>query len=441
MRALIVSHGHPAFSVGGAEVASHNLVRGLNGLEGVEAHYLARAGSNLRRHADTPLLSLRQGERDVFLHTDRWDPFWLSNPGLADLEGGFTDYLQQVRPDVVHFHHVIGLGVEALVQVRRTLPDAAIIITFHEYLSICLNHGQMVKTARNALCRGASPAECSACFPEHSPSQVFRRETFLKDHLTLADAYVSPSQFLIERYVAWGLPRERFSLIENGLAPQRVAPPRALPPGGRRARFGYFGQLSEFKGLLVLLEAVASVEEAVWGNDAALCMFGAGIENQPPAFRERFEALMARAGRRARLYGSYRSEELPRLMEQVDWVVMPSIWWENSPVVIQEAFLHGRPPLVSDVGGMAEKVEHGVNGLHFRLGSPESLADCLTDVLADTGLWQRLRDAAPETLGLDEFAARHLALYRSVIETRRPAPEVPFRPRLRRTARLEVAHP
>ena len=101
---------------------------------------------------------------------------------------------------------------------------------------------------------------------------------------------------------------------------------------------------------------------------------------------------------------------------------MPSIWWENSPVVIQEAFLHGRPPIVGDVGGMAEKVAHRVNGLHYRTGSPEDLADCLRDALADPGLWQRLREAAPRPLDLAGFAAKHLALYAQTIEGRRAIP-------------------
>jgi glycosyltransferase involved in cell wall biosynthesis len=434
MRVLIISHGHPAFSIGGAEVASHNLFRALNGAGKVEAFYLARASGALGRHADTPLSSLRQGEREVFLHTDAWDPFWLSNGGIGDLQGAFADYLRHVRPDVVHFHHIIGLGVEAIVQVRRVLPDAAIVITFHEYLSICLNHGQMVKTSRNTLCSNASPAECAACFPEYGAGLIFQRETFLKDNLSLADAYVSPSHFLIDRYATWGLPRDRFTMVENGLAPQKLAPQRRLRPKGRRSRFGFFGQLNEFKGLPVLLEAIASLDEEVWGSDAALCIFGGNLESQPPAFRERFEKLMERAGRRARFYGSYRVEELPRLMQQVDWVVMPSIWWENSPVVIQEAFLHGRPPIVSDIGGMAEKVRNGVDGLHFRAGSPEDLADRLTEALAEPGLWERLRDAAPKPLDLAGLAQSHLALYREVSAGRQKAPETASRPARRKAA-------
>ncbi len=424
MRVLIISHGHPAFSIGGAEVASHNLMRGLNGIGGIEAHYLACARNNLARHAATPLMSLRQGERDIFMHTDRWDPFWLSNvEGLSELQGAFAGYLQQVKPDVVHFHHVIGLGVEAIVQARRSLPDATIVITFHEYLPICANHGQMVKTGRHELCRGASPAECAACFPEHSAADFFRREMFLKSHLSLADLYVSPSQFLVDRYAEWGLPRDRFAVIENGLAPQAIAPPRSLPPGGRRGRFGYFGQLSEFKGLLVLLEAVAAVDDELWGKDASLNIFGGGLEHQPAEFQARFTALLERAGRRARLYGRYRSEELPRLMGQVDWLVMPSIWWENSPVVIQESFLHGRPPIVGDIGGMAEKVLHGRNGLTFRAGSPEDLADRLSECLGDPALWPRLRNGAPTPPDLSSFAEQHLALYRTQADRRqKPIP-------------------
>ena len=410
MRVLIISHGHPAFSIGGAEVASHTLFRALNAAEGVEAFYLARAAAPMRRHAATPLMSLRQGEREVFLHTDAWDEFWLSNGGIADLRGAFAAYLDHVRPDVVHFHHVIGLGVEALLQVQRQLPGARIVLTFHEYLPICPNHGQMVKVQRRTLCHEASPAACNQCFPQHSPAALFQREQHLKNHLLLADAFVSPSRFLVERYAQWGLPEARFSVIENGLEGQTV-PARALPPGGRRDRFAFFGQVTEFKGLHVLLDAVARVPEAVWG-EATLNVYGGNLEFQPEAFRTRFSELMERAGRRARFHGSYRPEDLKRLMAGVDWIVMPSIWWENSPVVIQESFLHRRPLIVSDIGGMAEKVTDDVDGLQFRVGSPEDLADRLSRALLEPGLWERLSAAAPVPPDLAAFARAHLAVYR-----------------------------
>src|ERR1051325_78976 len=266
MRILLLSHGHPAFSIGGAEIASYSLFRGLNRIEGVEAFYLARTSHPISRHRQTPLMSLRQGERETFFWTGDYDHTLLSNRGASDLIGAFRQYLLSTQPDIVHFHHLIGFGVEALWEVRRTLPDAKIVITFHEYLSICLHHGQMVKTGKQRLCSSASPAECQGCFPEMGTTQIFERELFLKTHLQLADAYVSPSNFLIDRYIDWGLPRAKFTMLENGIDNHRVAPARPLPAGGRRSRFGFFGQGTEFKGLQVLLDAIGRVPSEVWGE-------------------------------------------------------------------------------------------------------------------------------------------------------------------------------
>jgi glycosyltransferase involved in cell wall biosynthesis len=414
MRVLILSHGHPTFSIGGAEIASHNLFQGLNRLPGVEAFYLARAAHPVARHRQTPLMSLRQGVRETFFWADDYDHALLSNRATDDLTGALRRYLLDLKPDIIHFHHIIGFGVEALWEVRRTLPEARILVTFHEYLSICMHHGQMVKTQKKRLCSNASPAECHGCFPDIAATRLFERELFLKSHLGLADAFVSPSHFLIERYVNWGLPRDKFIMLENGIDVSRAAPPRPLPPAGRRSRFGFFGQVTEFKGLQVLLDAVGRVHDDVWGEDAALCIFGGNLENQPEAFRNSFETLVEKAGRRAKFYGSYRGEEMSDLMRQVDWVVVPSIWWENSPLVIQEAFLHGRPLITSDIGGMKEKVVDGVSGTHFRVGSAEDLADKLSQLLQDPDAWLRLRAAAPVPISHEEAATQHLALYRDL---------------------------
>jgi glycosyltransferase involved in cell wall biosynthesis len=314
---------------------------------------------------------------------------------------------------------VIGLGIEAIALVRRILPHARIVVTFHEYLAICANHGQMIKPAKRQLCHAASPASCNSCFPDRSPAQFFSREQHLKNHLLLADAFVSPSRFLLDRYSAWGLPAERFRVIENGVE-GTPAPPRPLRGGGRRDRFGFFGQITEFKGLHIVLDAIGQLNDELWG-DATLSVFGGNLEYQPEVFRDRFAKLMIGAGPRARFFGSYRQQDLAALMADVDWVIMPSIWWENSPVVIQEAFLHRRPLLVSGIGGMAEKVRPEIDGLHFRAGSPESLADAMTRALSEPGLWPRLSQAAPIPPDAAAMAAEHLALYRDIGASAEPA--------------------
>jgi glycosyltransferase involved in cell wall biosynthesis len=233
--------------------------------------------------------------------------------------------------------------------------------------------------------------------------------------LQVADHFISPSQFLVDRYVDWGLPAEKFTVIENGLDIAEPVEPRPLPDAnGRRARFAYFGQITAFKGVDVLLDAVTRIPESVWGDDAQLLIFGGNLERQPKAFQEKIEALVERAGSRVRFYGAYQNSEMPRLMKSVDWTIIPSIWWENSPIVIQESFFHGRPLISSNVGGMAEKITDGVDGLHFRVGSSEDLIDRMVEALTDPTLWGRLRAGIQRPIDINECASVHLDLYREL---------------------------
>ena len=292
-----------------------------------------------------------------------------------------------------------------------------IVTTLHEYLSICNNHGQMVKAKTGALCQRASPAECAVCFPSISPAQFMRRELFIKAAFDEVDMFVSPSHFLIDRYAAWGVPAEKLVFLENGLEVGEIAPPRPLGRDGRRNRFAYFGQLNQFKGIKVLIEAVARVPREVWG-DAVLNVFGGNLEVQPESFQQEFKRLVQAVGRRVRFFGSYKSADLPTLMREVDWVVVPSTWWENSPVVIQEAFLHGRPIICSDIGGMAEKIRNNVDGLHFRAASAESLAEAMTRAIREPQLWDRLRTGIRPPTTAADAARAHVDLFQRLVARR-----------------------
>ena len=134
-RVLVVSHGHPSFSLGGAEIAAYNLHKGLNRIDGAESRFLARVGYPVVRHSGTALMSLRQNGGDILYHADEYDHFLISNRNTEELERDFLRVLRDLKPDVVHFHHFIGLGLETVYAVRRALPDCVIVITFHEFLS------------------------------------------------------------------------------------------------------------------------------------------------------------------------------------------------------------------------------------------------------------------------------------------------------------------
>ena len=437
---LVVSHGHPAHSIGGAEVAAYNLHKGLAALPEAESRFLARVGHPTRRHDATALMRLRGDAREILFHADDYDHFLVSNRNTDEIRRDFVRLLRDVGPDVVHFHHFIGLGLECLYAVREALPEATIVVTFHEYLGICHHHGQMVKTAGMKLCNRATPNDCNGCFPEIAPARFLARERFIRGMLELADHYVSPSRFLMDRYVAWGLDPAKFSVIENGLDIADPAPLRALPPGGRRSRFAFFGQLTPYKGADILVDAVSRIPDAVWGDDSVLLIYGGNLERQPQVYQDKFARLVEAAGRRVRFCGPFQNTDLPRLMRSIDWVCVPSVWWENSPVVIQEAFFHGRPLVASDIGGTAEKVTDEVDGITFRAGSPEDLGDAVTRCLTEPGLWDRLRAGITPPLDHVGCARAHLALYGRLTESRTgPPPSVPVPRAPRRSRALQPA--
>ncbi|MCX2722842.1 glycosyltransferase family 4 protein [Roseibium salinum] len=420
LRVLVVSHGHPNLSLGGAEVASYNLHQGLKSIPGAQSFFLARVGEDYPGHGRSALMGAEDADDELLYHADDYDPFLISNRNTADIRKDLRRLVRTLHPDVVHFHHFLGLGLEALYTVREALPNAAILVTFHEFLPLCHHHGQMVKTEGLKLCETASPISCHGCFPEIAPGAFLRRKQFIQSMLGLADAYISPSRFLADRYVQWGLPADNFSIIENGLNVSEKAEPRKLTGSrNRRSKFAFFGQMTPYKGVDILIDAVQRIPESVWGDDASLTIFGGNLGRQPEPFRKKIASLLEKAEDRVRFAGSYQNKDMPALMRQVDWVMMPSIWWENSPVIIQEAFFHGRPLICSDIGGMAEKVRNGIDGLHFRAASPEDLADRMIEILSNQGQWEHLhKGIQPPKTHLDT-AQEHLNLYRAVIANRR----------------------
>ena len=212
------------------------------------------------------------------------------------------------------------------------------------------------------------------------------RKRFIQSHMSLVDLFIAPSQQLRDRYVDWGLPTERIKVEDYGRLPLSYEP--GNPRRKKRNRFGFFGQFSHYKGVNVVLQAAKRLADD--GVDAKIYLHGANLEIQPPEFQTEFAELLEAAGDSVEMIGRYDHDQLGSLMEAVDWVLVPSRWWENSPLVIQEAFMHKRPVICSDIGGMAEKVTDGVDGLHFRVGDPDDLARVIASAASSPQAWRGL---------------------------------------------------
>lgn len=397
-KVLFVSSNHLSVRPGGLESYTQDLYEGFQRSRDFEPVYLARAGAPFTGdespHGSSPFVMAAGDPNQYLLYTDSlaaphpYDALFGRRPAKQVLTRYFSDFLRAHEPDIVHFHHVNFFGYDILRVTRNVLPDVPIAFTLHEYLAICHRDGQMVRTQSNDLCQEESPRCCHECFPEVPAQSFAMRKRFIQSHLDLVDLFIAPSDYVGDRYLEWGLPARKLVVEPQGKVPVTERVPEA--PRERRNRFAFFGTLNPYKGADVLLEAMAVLGEDFDGH---LWIFGANLEIQEKRFRESLQTQLD-AGR-ITFAGPYEQADLGRLMAQIDWVVVPSIWWETGPMVVIEAFEHGRPVICSNIGGMSEKVTDGVNGLHFRRADADHLAEVMRRAAQASGLWDRLQAGIP----------------------------------------------
>lgn len=396
LKVLIASHSHPEVTNGGAEIAAFQLYRGLQARSDCQAWFLG-CDRSLASERPGAVLSQPFSETEYLYCAGAFDWFKFANPDPrfpAEIERLFLE----LKPDVVHFHHYINFGIEVFQHLRRVLPNCRIVLTLHEYLAICHHYGQMISPQFH-LCYQSGPARCQKCFPEFGRSDFFLRQRYIARFLDLVDTFIAPSQFLADRYVAWGVPEAKMTVLENLMPPDASASPAQVPASGV-LRIGFFGQISRIKGIDVVFDAAAALE-AEGFSGISFEIFG-DYHGQPPEFQSAFLERLGGAGRNIRFHGPYDRERVDRLMQSVHAVLVPSVWWENSPVVIQESLRNRRPVICSDIGGMAEKVRDGVDGFHFPAGDAMALTSLLRGLAENR---QTLVDLATQLTGRAELVA------------------------------------
>lgn len=413
MKVLYLVHGHEQFSIGGAENAAFSLFREAQDHPEVEAWILSAVHTSKGVLAHGELRSVEGTDREYLIGTScEW--FRFTNTHISSLKRGLHRLLQHVRPEIIHLQHYVHFGIDVIPLLQSLCPEAKIVVTLHEYLALCMHNGQMVTTGQLKLCNQATPLACSMCYPEHNTSDFFLRHHYIKTILESCDALISPSVFLIQRYRECGINHSNFVMIENGL-------PRSFDMSQSQQssnfdssalnRFGYFGQLNIYKGTCLLLKAARLLAERS-DKKFTLNIYGANLENQSESFQKEFNNSLLEAGNCVSLCGSYHQSDLASLMNDIDWVLVPSVWWENSPVVIQEAFYYRKPVIGSDIGGVAEKV-NGSGGLTFSAKNASSLASVMHRAIGNTSLYQSLQSQIRKPSSSSDCLSAHMRLYNS----------------------------
>jgi len=393
---LHISTFYPPYSFGGDAVYLYRLSNALAS----RGHHVevvhCMDSYNLLRSGDPPPPEPRVG---VTVHSlrSRWrwvSPLLSQQTGLPLLKRHALERIvARRRFDVIHFHNISLFGPGVL---RLNDGDAALkVYTAHEYWLVCPTHSMYQFDARPCV----SPA-CLACqLRAKRPPQLWRYTGLLEDCCRQVDLFLGPSRFVTRLHQQKGFPRAFAELplfSDYPLAAAEVSMP--LHP---RPFFLFVGRLEPLKGAGSLLRAWRDFEEA------DLVLAGTGSEEQ--RLRR-----MAKGNPRVRFLGHLPFERLSPWYRQALALVLPTSTYEMSGTVIVEAFSHGTPVIVRDIGGMPEAVEQSDAGFVFR--TEEELVASLRRLVSSPALRRELGENALAAWRLRWSPDVHLDRYFELLE-------------------------
>jgi len=332
------------------------------------------------------------------------------------IEADYARYLAKFNPDIVHVQHLKDMSAGILGCTADA--DIPIVMTLHDYWTLCAN-AQCVRPNGHLCERTLLRLQCGLCAAERlgqpllkavAPAMMplfWARDRYLREQLAYVDRFIAPSAFLRYQYTKRGYSTSRVLRVENGLDLSRLSAAAAQPRGPYRGHYAYIGSLAWQKGIHVLVEAFRRLGDVgatlkIWGNQA---IFPAYVEQ----LRQRAAGFPW-----IQLEGEIHHDRVGEVLAWADYLLVPSLWWENSPVTIREAYATGVPVIASRLGSLAAKVFDNQSGLLFEPGSASSLQQVLTRTHRSPALLESLRANLPPVISIEQHAQIIEGIYRSV---------------------------
>lgn len=367
----------------------------------------------------------------------------------------FERFLDVVNPDIVHFQHLLRLSASMIdVAKGRRIPT---ILTLHDFWFLCPQI--QLLTNDSQICSGPdSKAKCAKCekifytygklqssndnilkflkYPPEpletlkklvpssfktalkekflkthpatapiTPDTIARRSRFLRDMLDKVDMVLAPSKFLREKFIDYGIPKNRIVHLGYGIDHEPFTNFSKEP--SNKFRFGFVGGVSEHKGIKVLIKAFSKIKR----DNVALSIFGAHRQSYLSKLRRELKT-----DSRITFYGPFNNREISSVFSKIDVVVYPSIWYENQPIAILEALLAKIPVVASNLGGMAELIQDRVTGLLFEAGNPEDLSQKMVSLIDNPQLVRKLSETPRQVKTIEKNAKELNEVYDSLLE-------------------------
>ncbi len=269
--------------------------------------------------------------------------------------------LKQSRPDLIHVHNAFPLISPSLYWTAARF-DIPVVQTLHNFRLLCpqamlLRKGQVCED-----CLGRLPwrAVLRSCYRD-STAQSAVVAGMLTAHRSLGtyrnkiSRYIALNRFCRDKFIAGGLPANKIAI-----KPNFADVPAPDPLAGRNGAL-FVGRLSEEKGVRTMIAALPH------SPSLRIDIVGDGPEREQAAQHTQVNLL-----------GRLDSPSVFAAMRRHAYLVLPSLWYENAPRTVIEAFGSGLPVIASNIGALAELIRDGGTGLLFEPGSAESLARAMT---------------------------------------------------------------
>lgn len=311
----------------------------------------------------------------------------------------FQKILEEFKPDIVHFGHLNHLSLSLpSIAAKLNIPT---IYTLHDFWLMCARGRFIQRNSKQILqpCDCQEDQKCAEqCYSGYFTGDESSAETDLaywqqwiatrmqhtKGIIEHIDHFISPSKFLMNKFITdFDIPQDKLSYLDYGFDLERLSARKRQKD--KQFVFGYIGTHTPEKGVDLLLRAFENITSdahlRIWGAEREETKALKQISNQlPDHIRDKIEWM-----------GSYKNENIVSdVFNHLDSIIVPSIWGENSPLVIHEAQQLRIPVITSDHGGMAEYVRDGVNGLLFKHRDESDLTAKMQKLSGDKNLYQKL---------------------------------------------------
>ncbi len=343
----------------------HNKYQIRGGEDGV----VEREKELLEKNGHLVLCYLRDNnEIKDFSLKDKIKYFWKVSWSKESYES-VKKYIQKFRPDVAHFHNLFPL-ITPSAYYACIDGGVPVVQTLHNYRYICPG-AQLLRKRRvceKCINHNLFYASLHRCY-RNSIFQTYAVVRMLKFHrkidtwATKVNAFIALTNFSKYKFIEGGLPSNKLFVKPNFF-------PCTEKPIEKEGSFCIFlGRLSEEKGVITLIKSYKQLQLQK-GKILPLKIVGDGPQKTNLEKIVKNESIM-----NIEFVGNLSSKKVFSYLRDSAFVILPSIWYEGFPLVVVEAFAHGKPVIASRIGSLGEIVTDGQTGLHFEPGKFEYLSD------------------------------------------------------------------